>query len=144
MDKQFSLKEHLFQLENQLLKPEIRTSPEEITKLLAEDFFEFGSSGNVWYKKDCIANEGLSVRKMTIHHFELFNFAPDVALATYQILDETSMQHTLRSSIWKYIDGQCSFIKVQLLSPHLLRPFYRPMPSLAHERSLQTQDQTKC
>jgi hypothetical protein len=50
----FSLNEHLWQLEEQLLKPEIRISPANIENLLADDFFEFGSSGNVWYKKDCI------------------------------------------------------------------------------------------
>ncbi len=26
----------------------------ELDKLLADDFFEFGSSGNVWYKQDCM------------------------------------------------------------------------------------------
>lgn len=43
------LNEHLCQLEEQLLKPETRISPADIEKLLADNFFEFGSSGNVWY-----------------------------------------------------------------------------------------------
>jgi hypothetical protein len=97
------LKEQLFQLEACLLKTEIRVSPEEIAKLLADDFIEFGSSGNVIYKRDCIGNEGLDVRIMRIHDFEIHILAPDVVLVTYRLEDETRMQHTLRSSIWKHI-----------------------------------------
>jgi hypothetical protein len=106
MESQSSLREHLCQLEERLLKPEIRTSPEELTKLLADNFFEFGSSGNVWYKKDCIGEGGIGVVKMTLHNFEIYSLAPDVALTTYRVIDETRMRHTLRSSIWKFRDGR--------------------------------------
>jgi hypothetical protein len=61
-----SLKEHICQLEQLLLQPEIRTSPEELSKLLADEFFEFGSSGTVWYKKDMVS-AGIDVRKLTLH-----------------------------------------------------------------------------
>lgn len=105
MENQLLLKEHIYQLEERLLQPEIRSSPEEIAKLLAEEFFEFGSSGNVWYKED-FTSTGLSIRKMTIHDFAINYLAPDVVLTTYRIVDETSLQHTLRSSIWKHIDGR--------------------------------------
>jgi hypothetical protein len=47
MKKQCSLKDQLCKLEQRLLEPEIRTAPAELDKLLADDFFEFGSSGNV-------------------------------------------------------------------------------------------------
>jgi hypothetical protein len=106
MENQSSLKEHLRRLEERLLEPEIRTSPEEITKLLADDFFEFGSSGNIWYKKDCVGEGGVGILKMTLHDFEINPLSPDVVLTTYRVIDETRMQHTLRSSIWKFIDGR--------------------------------------
>lgn len=35
------LENHILQLENSLLKPEVRQSAEKTTELLAEDFIEF-------------------------------------------------------------------------------------------------------
>ncbi|WP_253896188.1 hypothetical protein [Solibacillus sp. R5-41] len=35
-------------------------------KLRIDDFFEFGSLGNVWYKRGSIDGEGLTLRKVTI------------------------------------------------------------------------------
>jgi hypothetical protein len=99
MENQSALKEHLYQLEKRLLEPEIRTAPGELEKLLADDFFEFGSSGNVWYKKDCIREGGLRVRKMTLYDFEIHPLTEEVVLATYRVKDETRKQQTLRSSI---------------------------------------------
>ncbi|WHX90473.1 hypothetical protein [Peribacillus simplex] len=53
MDRETSLlKEHLYQLEEKLLKSEVCSSPEELSLLLKDDFFEFGSSGNIWSKSD--------------------------------------------------------------------------------------------
>lgn len=43
MDRESSLLiEHLYQLEEKLLKSEVRTSPEELSLLLKDDYFEFG------------------------------------------------------------------------------------------------------
>lgn len=39
MENHFALKEHLQQLEERLLDPNIRTTPAELEKLLADDFF---------------------------------------------------------------------------------------------------------
>lgn len=89
-----------------MLEPEIRTTPAELEKLLADDFFEFGSSGNVWYKKDCVGEGGLSIRKMTLYDFEINPLSEDVVLMTFRVKDDTRMQDTLRSSIWKFRDGR--------------------------------------
>lgn len=101
-----SLKEHLRLLEEMLLRPEIRTSREELTKLLSDDFFEFGSSGNVWRKKDGISEHGIGVVKMTLSDFEIHPLSDDTVLTTYRIFNEVKMEHTLRSSIWKFRDGR--------------------------------------
>ncbi|MEH6940079.1 DUF4440 domain-containing protein [Bacillus sp. JJ664] len=106
MNNQLELKKHLQELEQQLIAPETRTKPVEVDKLLADNFFEFGSSGNVWYKKDFVGDDGLSVLKMTLSEFEIYPLSEDTVLATYYIKDETRMQNTLRSSIWKFIDGR--------------------------------------
>lgn len=77
MPSEFSLKEHLQLLEEKLLKSEIRTSKEELTKLLAEDFFEFGSSGNVWGMKDGIDENGIGAVKMILSNFEIHKLSDD-------------------------------------------------------------------
>ncbi|GAB6522644.1 hypothetical protein bcgnr5398_47550 [Bacillus cereus] len=41
---------------------------------------------------------------MTLSNFEICSLSDDTALATYRVRDETRMQNTLRSSIWKLID----------------------------------------
>lgn len=106
MKKYSELKKHLCELEEKLLEPKTRTNPAELDKLLADDFFEFGSSGNVWYKKDSVGGDGLSVREMTLSNFEIYSLSTDTVLATYLVRDDTRMQNTLRSSIWKLIDGK--------------------------------------
>ncbi|MED0932111.1 DUF4440 domain-containing protein [Bacillus mobilis] len=106
MKEHSEFKKHLCELEEKLLEPKTRTNPAELDKLLADDFFEFGSSGNVWYKKDSVGGEGLSVREMTLSNFEIYSLSEDTVLVTYRVRDETRMQNTLRSSIWKLIDGR--------------------------------------
>jgi hypothetical protein len=99
------IKKHLLELEKQLLEPNTRTNPAELDQLLADDFFEFGSSGKVWNKKDAVGG-GLSVRKMTISDFEIYPLSEEVVLVTYRVKDETRMLNTLRSSIWKFSGGK--------------------------------------
>jgi hypothetical protein len=106
MENLSALKKHLLELEQQLIEPTTRTTPAELDKLLADDFFEFGSSGSVWYKKDCVGGSGLTVRKMTLSNFEIYPLSEEVVLATYRLKDETRMQNTLRSSLWKFKDGR--------------------------------------
>ncbi|MFY0782986.1 DUF4440 domain-containing protein [Peribacillus simplex] len=100
------LKEHLYQLEEKLLKFEIRTSPEELSLLLKDDFFEFGSSGNIWTKSDFVGEEGAGAVKMTLSQFDMHPLSEDTVLTTYRIFDESKAEHTLRSSIWKCTNGR--------------------------------------
>ena len=100
-----TLREHLLQLEERLLKPEIRTSLVELSNFLASDFFEFGSSGNILYK-DGIEADGIGVVKMTLSDFKIHQLSTNTVLTTYRIFNEVNMQYSLRSSIWKLSDGQ--------------------------------------
>jgi hypothetical protein len=50
MDSGQTLQQLLYQLEERLLQPEIRHSPAELAKLLADEFVEFGSGGRVYSK----------------------------------------------------------------------------------------------
>jgi len=100
------LKEHIKQLEEKLLTPEVRLSRRELKKLLADDFFEFGSSGKVLYKDEGIADGGIGTVRMTLSDFELHPLSETVVLATYRIFNDVSKQHSLRSSIWKRSEGK--------------------------------------
>ena len=101
-----SLKEQLFQLEEKLLKPEIRTSKEELTNLLADIFFEFGSSGKVLYKDATIGEMTLSLVQIQLSDFEIHPLSDEIVLTTYRIYNVMNQQHSLRSSVWKLIDGR--------------------------------------
>jgi hypothetical protein len=78
----------------------------KIPLTLADDFFEYGSSGNIFFKSNCIGDGGVGVFKMTLNNFELHIRASDVVLATYQVVDDARKRHTLRSPIWKFRDGR--------------------------------------
>ncbi len=107
--EEIELKNHLLKLEEELLKPEIRSHPDRLNQLLADDFFEFGSSGKVWHKEGNYIN-GLSNREMILSEFEIHPISEAAVLATYRIHDKTRSQKTLRSSIWRNNNGKWEMI----------------------------------
>ncbi|SFJ70324.1 hypothetical protein SAMN04487936_103392 [Halobacillus dabanensis] len=100
-----SLKEELKKLEEHHIQIETRISKEKLDNILADDFWEIGSSGRPFDKKFCL-EKGVSLTEMTLHHYEIQPLASDVVLSTYYIADKTRNRNTLRSSIWKKIDGR--------------------------------------
>ncbi|TSB47639.1 DUF4440 domain-containing protein [Alkalicoccobacillus porphyridii] len=100
-----SLKEILLNLEEKLLKPEIRASKDELTQLLSKDFFEIGSSGNVLYKNENIIKVNLGVVSMKLSDFEIHPLSEQIVLTTYTVYNNVNKQYSLRSSIWKLTDG---------------------------------------
>lgn len=111
------LKQHIYDLENRLLQPEVRNSKEKMGELLVEDFFEFCSSGNVYiFREDDFKNTGQEeiVFNCVIRDFNIKILATDVILATYKAVKhhETreDMKYLLRSSIWKCFDGQWKMV----------------------------------
>lgn len=107
------LKEHLLQLETSLLQLEIRSCPQKINTLLSEDFTEFTSSGSVYHFKpgDVFMQPDHSTPlNWEITNFEIKPLSEDCILVLYQLIkhDELNLakKYSLRSSIWKCIDGQ--------------------------------------
>ncbi|MCP5375406.1 MAG: DUF4440 domain-containing protein [Rickettsiaceae bacterium] len=49
-----NLTDTIKKLELSLLKPEVRSSKDMLDKLIADDFIEFGTSGNKYTKKDIL------------------------------------------------------------------------------------------
>lgn len=98
-----NLKEHLKKLEESHTSIEVRVSREKLDELLADEFFEIGSSGSMFDKKECL-DTGVVLTEMSLHNYEIYPLAQDVVLATYFIVDTTRNRNTYRSSIWKFID----------------------------------------
>ena len=96
--------EELKRLEETLLQPEVRRSPEQMAALLADDFVEFGSSGRMYGKAEILATAAQPFAgQLSLLEFAAKALAPSVALVTYRsILRNTdgNERHALRSSIW--------------------------------------------
>ncbi|MFK3938124.1 GNAT family N-acetyltransferase [Alkalihalobacillus sp. NPDC078783] len=93
------------ELEESHLQPDVRKSPDKLSVILADAFVEFGSSGRSFGKKKCL-EEGVSQDRMVMHHFNCNLLTDEVVLTTYHIHNRTKDQWTLRSSVWKQIDGR--------------------------------------
>lgn len=106
-----SLAQHLRELEESLLLPDVRKS-ERLPELLADTFLEFGSSGRIYTKQDLVATlQGETPVVQTTSEFKVTVLASDVALLTYRIHRHGSPPfHTLRSSIWRMSDSRWQMV----------------------------------
>ena len=87
-------------LEEQLLKPEVRANPTRVSELLADDFFEIGASGRTFDKVaivQSLSNDAGQQPKWTIADFQLVPLNDTFVQARYRILESG----TLRSSLWR-------------------------------------------
>lgn len=115
--KMESLEKHILQLENDLLKPEIRQSVEKTGELLAEGFIEFCSSGHIYlYNKDEAVDETTDSPELNweIKNFEIKQLSEECLLATYKLIKHSDVdehkKYSNRSSIWKYFYGKWKMI----------------------------------
>ncbi|GAB2807590.1 DUF4440 domain-containing protein [Dyella kyungheensis] len=102
---------HLFDLETQLHRQEVRADEAALRRLIAEEFFEFGVSGTVWTRDaivEALRGEAFSPREVT--DFKVTMLADGVALVTYRghrfATPQRPASDSLRSSIWRLRDGQ--------------------------------------
>lgn len=111
------LRNYILKLENELLKPEIRQSVEDVSELLSDGFTEFTSSGYIYnYTTGQVIDEGtdLQVIDWKIKDFEINQLSKDCILATYILIKYSELDEnrkcSLRSSIWKCFDGKWKMI----------------------------------
>jgi hypothetical protein len=104
----------LQQLEEKLLQPEIRSDIAALDQLLADDFIEFGASGERYTKTEIVAalpHEPPIER--TTSDYDVRELGHGVALVTYNVVrhtpNEPSMR-SLRSSIWVHRDGRWQMV----------------------------------
>jgi hypothetical protein len=106
-------------LEERLLSPAGRASPRLINELLADDFREIGSGGDIFGKLEVL--EGLAQETGDGHIYEretsdwvVRSFSADVTIVTYRVirrdLTEGSVASSRRSSIWVFRDGRWQMV----------------------------------
>lgn len=105
-----SLTEELLELEKKLVDPELRSTPEKLAPLLADDFIEFGSGGHAFDKKRVLfLLRRLAPAEMFIEEFRVISVCDSAALVTYRACTESTRNSTarysLRSSLWVLRDG---------------------------------------
>ena len=101
------LEEHIFQLERRLMS----RGYTDLDDLLADDFLEFGSSGNSYDKKIQLErSESNTSVQFAVTDFEIKCLATDVVLATYRTYKHNDGTRALRSSIWKFKEGKWQMV----------------------------------
>ena len=115
MEDLSALQEVLRALEERLLQADARQSAAELDALLADDFLEFGSSGRIYDKPQVIAalpHEAPTTISLT--DFRTRALATNVVLVTYQAIRagtaDTAVAHSLRSSLWRFMDGRWQIV----------------------------------
>lgn len=102
---------HLQALEAALQSRAVRADSVSLAALLADEFVEFGSSGNVWTRAATLADlPAEQFISRSISEFQAQLLAEDIAFVTYR-----SQRHaagtqpasaSLRNSLWKRRDGR--------------------------------------
>ncbi len=104
-----NLRKVLLALEQRLLDPAVRRSPDLAAELLADDFVEIGSSGRTFDKTailDLFTLEEQNPSVLTIIDFSVRCLSSSIVLATYQIPETRSK----RSSLWKLCGSQWQIV----------------------------------
>ncbi|MCT4633684.1 MAG: DUF4440 domain-containing protein [Firmicutes bacterium] len=95
----------IYNLEKQLLQPEIRSNRTELDYLISNDFIEYGASGRIYNKKDII-NQLIESDKESffIYDFTIRMLGEEYVQSMYRIKmagKDGEFRYSLRSSIWE-------------------------------------------
>ncbi|TYB30327.1 MAG: DUF4440 domain-containing protein [Candidatus Mcinerneyibacterium aminivorans] len=114
MKEKEELKNKILSLENKLLIPEIRSSGKQLKRLLSEDFVEYCSSGRIVDKKQVISSltRGKTNIKMEIKDFKIKILEKNIVQSRFSLIKykNNNEEYSLRSSIWKNIDGRWQMV----------------------------------
>ena len=106
-----NLKDIIFQLEEKLQRPDVRKSVKELDDLISENLTEFGSSGQVYTKKDVLINLPVSPEiKFTMTDFRINILGENIVQSLFKTektnLENGKMTNSLRSSLWRNEGGK--------------------------------------
>ena len=110
-----SLAAQLLALEAALQSQAVRSDSARLAALLADEFVEFGSSGNLWTRAATLADlPAEDFCRRSIRDFQARLLADDVAFVTYRSERLASgalpASASLRSSLWTWRDGRWQMI----------------------------------
>ena len=110
-----SLAAQLLALEAALQSQAVRADSARLAALLADEFVEFGSSGNLWTRAATLADlPAEDFCRRSIRDFQARLLADDVALLTYRSERHASgalpASASWRSSLWTWRDGRWQMI----------------------------------
>jgi hypothetical protein len=105
-------------LEESLLQPAVRASAQAVSRLLADEFVEFGASGRVYDKAQTVAALAEEQKLGPVvppiaSGFRMSLLAEGVALVTYQTERRPAdgpITRSRRSSIWKQKEGRWQMV----------------------------------
>lgn len=102
------LRSHILSLEKALVQPEVRADQKKLKELLAEDFFEFGTSGKLYRREHTIEQLPKTASSYEGSH-EIFDF--EIRLLGSEYIHATYRSDTTyadgerklayRSSVWR-------------------------------------------
>lgn len=99
--------EQIISLEKELHSSLTRANYARLNELLADDYIEFGCSGNIWSKNDILTrlpSENKNTSSIESRDFSLKKLSADTYFLTYisfRMIDGREERTALRSSLWK-------------------------------------------
>ncbi len=99
--------ELIISLEKELHSSLTRGNYARLNEIIADDFYEFGSSGNVWTKNDILTrlpSEDKSAPQILSRNYQLKELSPDnyfVTYISYRLINGQEERVALRSSLWR-------------------------------------------
>lgn len=108
-----SLEALILSLEERLFDRATRQNVTMLGALLADEFVEFGARGAAWSRADVLRDlpeQDFVQRRLS--DFKLRLLSEDVILATYvcEVSGDEGPQRSLRSSIWKQVQGRWQMV----------------------------------
>jgi hypothetical protein len=102
-----TLKEKIIELELSLLKPEIRSSKQQLNRLLADDFLEIPSTGIPYNKSQALSHIPQEIPStFVLQDFESKNVVQLIYKAKIMRQNQDAIAYSQRSSIWKKTAGK--------------------------------------
>lgn len=111
-----TIKNQIRELEEKLLHEDVRSNPEILIELLADDFEEIGVSGKIISRQeviDWLVNKERDIQ-WSLDNFRVKELSPNVVFSLYEAkkkdINENTTRGSMRSSIWKLHGKQWKMI----------------------------------
>lgn len=111
-----TIKNQIRELEEKLLHEDVRSNPEILIELLADDFEEIGVSGKIISRQeviDWLVNKERDIQ-WSLDNFRVKELSPNVVFSLYEAkkkdISKNTTRGSMRSSIWKLHGKQWKMI----------------------------------